>query len=117
MTAPSDGPPTARTMLPQDSWLCLFVCCRACFHQAPADLQAIIDAGQGYRPVKDLKFRCAKCGSRRTNAVMVSRDVQPTPTPAPGRPATYEGSDPIKASASSEKTADTSFAKGLGASR
>src|SRR4029079_19193604 len=86
MTAPSDGPPTARTMLPQDSWLCLFVCCRACFHQAPANLQAIIDAGQGDRPVKDLKFRCAKCGSRRTDAVMMSRDalaVQPCATALP----------------------------------
>jgi hypothetical protein len=32
-------------MLPNDSWLCLFVWCKACFHQAPADLRAIIDAG------------------------------------------------------------------------
>ena len=45
-----------------------------------ADLQAIIDAGQGDKPIKDLKFRCAKCGSRRTDFVVLSRDaarVQP----------------------------------------
>ena len=50
--------PTARTMLPQSSWLCLFVWCRACHHQAPADLQAIIDVGRGDEPLKDLRFRC-----------------------------------------------------------
>jgi hypothetical protein len=88
-------------MLPQDHWLCLFVSCRACFHQAPANLQAIIDAGQGDRPVKDLKFRCAKCGSRRINAVM-SRDalgVQPWKADKDAdstRPAIYEGSDPVE---------------------
>jgi len=38
-----------------------------------ADLQAIIDAGQGDKPIKDLKFRCAKCGSRRTDAVVNGR--------------------------------------------
>jgi hypothetical protein len=67
-------------MLPNDSWLCLFVWCRACRHQAPADFQAIIDAGQGDKPLKDLKFRCAKCGSRMTDAVMMGRggtNVQP----------------------------------------
>jgi len=35
--------PTARTMLPNDRWLCPFVWCKACHHQAPANLQAIID--------------------------------------------------------------------------
>jgi hypothetical protein len=67
-------------MLPNDSWLCIFVWCKACHHQAPADLQAIIDAGRGDVPVKDLKFRCAKCGSRMTDFVIMSRDairVQP----------------------------------------
>ena len=29
-------------------------------------LQAIIDAGHGDQPLKDMKFRCAQCGSRRT---------------------------------------------------
>jgi hypothetical protein len=53
-------------MLPQ-TYLCLFVWCKACHHQGAADLQAIIDAGKGDRPLKDLKFRCAKCGSRLTD--------------------------------------------------
>ena len=42
----------------------------------PADLQAIIDAGQGDRPLKDLRFRCTKCGSRLTdNVVDVAKDA------------------------------------------
>jgi hypothetical protein len=53
--------PTARTHL-QAGWLVL-----------PADLQAIIDAGQGDRPLKDLRFRCAKCGSRMTDSVIWGR--------------------------------------------
>jgi hypothetical protein len=80
MAAPNDGLPTARTMLPQDRWLCLFVWCKACFHQAPADLQAIIAVGRGDQPLKDLRFRCTECGSRRTDAVMMGKGgigVQP----------------------------------------
>ena len=56
----TDSLPTARTMLPQDGWLCLSVRCRGCLHQALADLQAIIDAGQGDKPLKDMKFRCTR---------------------------------------------------------
>ena len=40
----TDNPPTARSMLPQ-RYFCLLVWCRSCHHQAPADLQAIVDAG------------------------------------------------------------------------
>ena len=68
--------PTARSMLPQDSWLCLSVRCHACLHRALADLQAIIDAGRGDQPIKDLKFRCTSCGSRRTSVVVTSQDAQ-----------------------------------------
>ena len=67
-------------MLPQ-TYLCLWVRCRAgCLHGGAADLQAIIDAGQGDKPIKDLKFRCAKCSSRRTDAVVMGKGgigVQP----------------------------------------
>jgi len=45
-----------------------------------ADLQAIVDGGQGDRPLKDLKLRCAHCGSRRTDDVMMAKGgvgVQP----------------------------------------
>jgi hypothetical protein len=67
-------------MLPNDSWLCLFVWCRACHHQAPADLRGIIAGGRGDVPVKDLKFRCTSCSSALTDFVIMSRDalaVQP----------------------------------------
>jgi hypothetical protein len=43
-------------------------------------LQAIIDAGRGDRPLKDLKFRCTKCCSSLTDHVVMARDalaVQP----------------------------------------
>jgi hypothetical protein len=75
-----DDLPTARTMLPNDGWLCLWVWCKACRHQGAADLQAIIDAGQGDRPLKDLNFRRGKCGSRMTDRVMMGKGgvgVQP----------------------------------------
>jgi hypothetical protein len=39
-----------------------------------------VDAGRGDVPLKDLRFRCAKCGSRHTNHVTMARDalgVQP----------------------------------------
>ena len=52
----------------------------ACCHQAPADLQAIIHVGRGDVPLKDLKFRCTKCGSRLTDHVTMAKDalgVQP----------------------------------------
>jgi hypothetical protein len=76
----TDNLPTARTLLPQDGWLCWFVWCRACYHQAPANLQAIIDGGRGDVPLKDLKFRCTSCSSRCTDAVMMGKrrnSVQP----------------------------------------
>jgi hypothetical protein len=57
--------PTARTHLAA-GWLIELVWCKACHHQAAADLQAIIDAGQGDRPLKDLKFRFTKCSSSLT---------------------------------------------------
>jgi hypothetical protein len=44
-----------------------FVWCQACHHQAPADLQAVVDAGRGNVPVRSLRFRCTECGSRRTS--------------------------------------------------
>jgi hypothetical protein len=85
------GLPTARTMLPNDRWLCLFVWCKACHHQAPADLRAIIAGGQGNRPLKDLRFRCAQCGSRMTDSVMMSRDALAV------QPWRADGADPVGA--------------------
>jgi hypothetical protein len=39
-----------------------------------------VDSGRGDVPLKDLKFRCTKCGSSLTDHVVMSRDalaVQP----------------------------------------
>jgi len=43
--------------------------------RAPADLQAIIEAGRGNVPVKDLKFRCTSCSSALTDFLVMSRDA------------------------------------------
>jgi hypothetical protein len=59
-------------MLPQDGWLGVLVWC-ACQRQDFADLQAVVDAGRGDVPIRDLKFRCTACGSRRTDFVVTSR--------------------------------------------
>lgn len=41
--------------------------------QVPADLRAIIAWGEATYRVKDLRFRCTKCGSRRTGSVVMAR--------------------------------------------
>jgi hypothetical protein len=61
------GLPAARTMLRQDARLCLLVWCKACHDQAPA--------GQGDRPLKDLKVRCTKCRSSLADSVVMARDA------------------------------------------
>ena len=84
----ADDLPTARSMLRQDAWLWLLAWCKACDHQAPADLQAIIDVGRGDVPLKDLRFRCTKCGSRLTDSVVMAKDalrVEPWRAQAEGR--------------------------------
>jgi hypothetical protein len=84
-------------MLPQ-TYLCLWVSCRGgCLRGGAADLQAILDEGQGDKPIKDLKFRCAKCGSRRTDFVVMSRERRafsrgvPKVLNRPGRPGICAG--------------------------
>jgi hypothetical protein len=72
----TDDLPTARTMQKQADWLCQLVWCKACHHEAEADLQAIIDAGKGDVPLKDLRFRCTRCGSSRfTDSVVMAKDA------------------------------------------
>ena len=70
----TDGLPTARTRL-KAGWLVCLVWCKACHYQAPADLQAIVDGGRGDVPLKDLKFRCSKCGSSLTDHVTMAKDA------------------------------------------
>src|SRR4051812_14685372 len=60
--------------------LAVLVWCKACHYQAPADLRAIIASGRGDVLVKDLRFRCAQCGSPLTDHVTMVKDalrVQP----------------------------------------
>jgi hypothetical protein len=74
-----DSLPTARTTH-RAGFLCVLVWCKACHHQAPADLQALVDAGRGDVPLKDLRFCCTRCGSRLTDSVVTAEDalgVQP----------------------------------------
>jgi hypothetical protein len=56
-------------MLPQ-TYLILHAWRNGCKHAGAADLQAIIDAGRGDEPLKDVKFRCTKCGSRLLQAIL-----------------------------------------------
>ena len=75
----TDQLPTARTTH-RAGFLVVLCWCKTCGHQAPADLQAAINSGQGDVPLKRLKFRCAKCGSSHTDHVTTAKDalgVQP----------------------------------------
>jgi hypothetical protein len=40
----------------------MLIWCKACQHQAPADLEAIDAGGRGNVPLLHLKFCCAKMG-------------------------------------------------------
>ena len=52
----------------------VLVWCKACRHQANADLQALLDAGRGDVPLNRLRFRCANCRSRLTDFLVTSLD-------------------------------------------
>jgi hypothetical protein len=64
--------PTARSMLAA-KFLRLHVWCKACHHAADADLQALIDKGRGDVPLIRMRFRCAKCGSRLVESVVMPK--------------------------------------------
>jgi hypothetical protein len=57
-------------------WLIALVWCKACHYQAPADLQAIVDAGRSDEPLKDLRFRCTTCGSSLTDHVTTAKRLR-----------------------------------------
>jgi hypothetical protein len=69
----TDGLPTARTTL-RTGYVRLLVFCNSCRHQADADLQAIVAAGRDDMPLTELRFRCSRCGTDRTDFVVTSRD-------------------------------------------
>ena len=58
-----DGLPTLRT-----SYVRVLVWCKACRHQANADLEAMISTGRGDVPL--VQFRCTNCRSRLTDFVV-----------------------------------------------
>ena len=64
--------PTPRSTL-RSSTARVLVWCKACRHQADADLQRLVDCGKGDVPLVQLKFRCSHCRSRRTDWVVASR--------------------------------------------
>ena len=68
------GLPTPRTTLRAGYVEVLVWCKGGCGHQAPVDLPALIEAGKGDVPLIHLRFRCSNCGSRRTDAVITSRE-------------------------------------------
>ena len=66
--------PTPRTTLCSGYVAVLVWCKGGCPHQAHADLQKLIDTGRGDVPLTQLRFRCGRCGSGRTDFVVTSRD-------------------------------------------
>jgi hypothetical protein len=60
------GLPTPRSTL-RDSSARVLVWCKACRHQADADLQKLVDTGRGDVPLIHLKYRCSRCRSRLTD--------------------------------------------------
>ena len=68
--------PTPRSTL-QARYVRVLLTCWSCKHQREADLQGLIDAGRGDVPLVELCWRCARCGHRRIDAVVVAKDVGP----------------------------------------
>lgn len=64
-----DDLPTPRTTL-RAGYVRVVVWCKACKHQREADLPALVDAGKGDVPLRELRWRRANCGSRLTDFVL-----------------------------------------------
>ena len=67
------GLPTARTTLQARSWD-LSLHCRSCLQSRNADLQALVDAGNGDVPLVHLRFRCSYCGHRGVDALVMPKE-------------------------------------------
>ena len=66
------GLPTPRSTLRNDSGAQVLVWCKACGHQAEADLEKLVAEGRGDVPLIHLPFRC-RCGSRATGIICSSK--------------------------------------------
>jgi hypothetical protein len=66
---------TPRTTL-ATGYVRVSVWCKACRHQADADLEKLIDAGRGDEPLVRLRFACPNCqgGSRHTDFVVTAKN-------------------------------------------
>jgi hypothetical protein len=73
----SDALPTPASTLAV-GYVRVLVWCKACRHQADADLETLIAAGRGDTPLRALRFRCTSCRSRLTDFVVTGKD---TPKP------------------------------------
>ena len=67
------GLPTARTTL-QARYVDLRLTCCSCLRSGSADLQALVDAGNGDVPLIQLRFRCSYCGHRDVDALVVPKE-------------------------------------------
>lgn len=70
--------PTPRTTL-RAEYVRLLVWCKACRHQADADLQALVESSRGDVPLRSLRFRCTNCRGRLTDFVVMAKDSQVQP--------------------------------------
>ena len=70
---PMLGEPTTPRSLLDARRLRLMVQCEACHHQQDADLKALVAAGRGDVPLAKLRFRCSRCGSRKTDRSSADR--------------------------------------------
>jgi hypothetical protein len=68
-----DALPTACTTL-RAGYVRVLVLCNSCRHQADAELWAIVDAGRSNVALTELRFRCSRCRTDRTDFVVTSRD-------------------------------------------
>jgi hypothetical protein len=67
------GLPTATTTL-RARYVDLRLTCRSCLRSGSADLQALVDAGNGDVPLVQLRFRCSYCGHRDVDAQVVLKE-------------------------------------------
>jgi hypothetical protein len=74
----TDDLPTARTLAP--TGFKFHVWCKACRHSVDVDLAALIRDGRGDLPLVKIKWKCGRCGSQLTDAVMTGSHMKP-----PGR--------------------------------
>ena len=71
------GPPIPRSTL-RTGYVRVLVFCKACRHQANADLARLVDSGRGDVPLRELRFRCASCRGSLTDFVVTGgANVQP----------------------------------------